>query len=69
MIIERGYTMAVSEAQQRAVNKYLKNNLDDIKVRVKKGRKEELKAIAESLGESLNTFINKAIEERIEREV
>ena len=59
--------MPVSEAQQRAVNKYLKNNLDDIKIRVKKGEKEKLKTIAEQQGLSLNAFILTAIDEKIER--
>ena len=59
--------MPVSDAQQRAVNKYLKNNLDDIKIRVKKGRKDELKAIAEEQGQSLNAFVLAAIDEKIER--
>lgn len=59
--------MPVSEAQQRAVNKYLKNSLDDIKIRVKKGRKDELKAIAKEQGQSLNAFVLSAIDEKIER--
>ena len=32
--------MAVSKAQQRAVNKYVKNNYDEIKVRMPKGKKD-----------------------------
>lgn len=32
--------MPVSEAQQRAVNKYLRNNFDGIKTRVPKGKIE-----------------------------
>ena len=31
--------MAVSKAQQRAVNKYVKNNYDEIKVRMPKGKR------------------------------
>ena len=61
--------MPVSKAQLKATAKYELKVYDSVRLRVKKGRKEELKAIAESLGESLNTFINKAIEERIEREL
>ena len=30
----------VSKAQQQCVNKYIKNNYDDIKLRVKKGQRE-----------------------------
>ena len=36
--------MAVSKAQQRAVNKYVKNNYDEIKLRMPKGKKEIIQA-------------------------
>lgn len=52
-------------ARTRASNKYTAKTYDRIALQVKKGRRDELKAIAESYGESLNTFINKAIEQRI----
>lgn len=60
--------MATTKAQQRAVSKYMKENYDEIKVRVDKGRKDIIKAHAESKGESVNGFINRAIEETMERE-
>lgn len=60
--------MPASKAQQRAVSKYMKENYDEIKVRVEKGRKESIKAHAESCGESVNAFINRAITETIERD-
>lgn len=60
--------MAVTKAQQRAVSKYMKENYDEIKVRVDKGRKDIIKAHAEGRGESVNGFINRAIEEAMERE-
>lgn len=60
--------MAVSKAQQKAVNKYMKENYDEFKVRSPKGAKERIKAHAESRGESVNAFINRAIDETIERE-
>ena len=60
--------MAVTKAQQRAVSKYMKENYDEIKVRVDKGRKDIIKAHAESRGESVNGFINRAIEEAMERD-
>lgn len=60
--------MATTKAQQRAVSKYMKENYDEIKVRVDKGRKDIIKAHAESKGESVNAFINRAIDEAIERE-
>lgn len=60
--------MPASKAQQKAVNKYMKENYDEIKVRVEKGRKDIIKAHAEHKGESVNSFINRAINETMERE-
>lgn len=51
-----------SEAQKKATIKYLKNNYDEIKVRVQKGEKDRYKAIAESQGKSLNQLINEYLE-------
>ena len=58
----------VSAAQQKAVNKYVKENYDRINVNMPKGRKDEVKAHAETQGESLNAFINRAILETMERD-
>jgi len=60
--------MPVSKAQQRAVSKYMKENYDEIKVRVEKGRKAEIKAHLDSRGEgeSVNAFINRAIDTQME---
>ena len=61
--------MAYTEANKKATIKYMKNNLDDIKIRVPKGRREELKEQARALGyDSFNSFVVKAIEEKIDRE-
>ena len=60
--------MPVSKAQQKAVTKYMKENYDEIKVRVDKGRKAEIKAHAEAQVESVNGFINRAIDETMERD-
>ena len=49
--------MPYTEAQKKATAKYMKNNLEDIKVRVPKGKREIYKAYAESKGKSLNDFI------------
>ena len=43
--------MAVSKAQQRAVSKYMKENYDEIKVRIAKGEKEVIKTHAEAHNE------------------
>ena len=58
----------VSKAQQKAVAKYMKNNYDEIKVRVEKGKREIIKAAAEQAGESLNGYIKKAVDRRMERD-
>ncbi len=60
--------MPASKAQQKAVAKYMKENYDEIKVRVKKGRKDEIKAHAEAMGEKVNEFIGRAISETMERD-
>ena len=57
-----------SKAQQKAVTKYMKENYDEIKVRVEKGRKADIKAHADSRGESVNSFIGRAIDETMERD-
>ena len=60
--------MPTTKAQQRAVNKYMKENYDEIKVRTEKGRKDRIKAHAEARSESVNAFINRAIDETMARE-
>ena len=60
--------MPASKAQQKAVSKYMKQNYDEIKVRVKKGRKAEIKSHADAIGESVNNFIGRAIDETIGRD-
>ena len=59
--------MPTTKAQQKAVAKYMKGNYDEIKVLVKKGKKDEIKAFAESRGESVNAFINRLIDETLEQ--
>ena len=63
-----GVTMPVPKSNQKAVAKYMKNNYDDIKVRVKKGDREIIKEFAESHGESSNEFIKRAIFDTMQRE-
>lgn len=54
-----------NESQKKATAKYMKENLDDIKIRVKKGERERYKKIAESDGKSLNAMVIAALEEYI----
>ena len=46
----------------------MKENYDEIKVRVAKGAKADIKAHAEQRGESMNSFINRAIDETMKRD-
>lgn len=57
--------MPVSKAQQRAVDRYVKENYDRIEIKVPKGRKAEIQAHAEARGESVNGFIGRAIDNQM----
>lgn len=59
--------MALSEARKKANEKYNAKAYDQIKVLVKKGKREEIKAHAERQGLSLNGYINKLIAEDMSR--
>lgn len=58
--------MPVSKKQLEYAKKHLEK-LDEIKVRVPLGKKDEYKTIAAASEKSLNGFIVDAIEEKIER--
>lgn len=60
--------MSVSKAQQASVNRYVKANYDRINVTMPKGRKDMIKAHAETRGESVNAFVNRAINEAMARD-
>lgn len=60
--------MTYSESQKRASAKYNAKAYDRIELKVKKGKKDEIKEHAESMGESVNGFINRAIDETIARD-
>ena len=51
-----------SKAQQKAVNKYMKNNYDRINLVMPKGKKKVIQAHAAQQGESVNAYINRAID-------
>ena len=63
-----GGNMATPESVKRAVSKYQKEKLEEIKFRVPKGNKERIQNHAKANGESTNAFIYRAINETIERE-
>lgn len=50
--------MPASKAQQRAVSKYMTANYDSFLVRIPKGRKATVEAVAQSQGESVNGLMN-----------
>lgn len=58
----------VSKAQQKAVQKYVKNNYDRVVVTFPKGRRDEVKKHASNHGESMNAFIVRAVNETMERD-
>lgn len=60
--------MPASKAQQKAVNKYIKNNYDEVKFRVPKGQKEIIQQHTAQTGESVNAFLNRAVNETIGRD-
>lgn len=57
-----------TEARRDGNRKWDAANLDRVSLAMPKGRKDIIKAHAESKGESLNAFINRAIDETMERE-
>ena len=57
----------VSKKQQGHVNKYIANAYDRINLTVTKGKKDEIKAHAESRGESVNAYIWRLIQEDMKK--
>ena len=61
---KRKYT----QAQNKATQKYIKANYDEIKLRLPKGKKEIIKDFAFKHNESINSFIKRSIDEAMERD-
>ena len=59
--------MYYNEKRKVTTAKYVKAHLDDIKIRVPKGQREKLKAVAAEMGISMNQMFIKAVEEFIEK--
>ena len=55
------------EKQKEYTMKYMNENLEEVRFRVRKGKKSDYQKAAESAGLSLTKFIISAIEEKIER--
>lgn len=60
--------MAVSKAQQKAVNKYMAEKYDRINLTVPKGQRETIRAHAAAQGESVNGFLLRAIKQTMEQD-
>ncbi len=60
---KREYT----QAQNKATQKYIKENYDNFMLRMPKGKKAKIKAYADSKGESINGFVNRAIDETMQQ--
>lgn len=58
--------MAVSKAQQAAVNKYIKNNYDRLNITIIRGTKQLIKAAAKADNESINGYVKKAVKAKYE---
>ena len=58
----------ISKAQQKAVNKYVKNNYDRINVTFPKVERSLLKNHVQITGESVNAFILRSVRETMERD-
>lgn len=63
-----GIRLATSEARKRASEKWQHDKIDDIRMRVPKGMREQIQAHAESMGETMNAFLNRAVAETMERD-
>ena len=59
-----GYT----EARKKDKKKYLKESVEDVRIRVPKGQKAVIKNHAEQQGESMNAFVIRAIDETMQRD-
>lgn len=64
LIMAQKYTEARKEGNRR----WDAANLDRLSIAVPKGKKDIIKAHAESMGESVNAFIIRAIDDTIERD-
>lgn len=61
--------MTTTKAQQKAVNKYVKNNYDQVRVLLPKGMKDEVKEHAAHNNESVNAYITRAIKEAFKLDI
>lgn len=60
----KGYT----QAQNKATQKYQKEHLEQVNIKLPKGKRDEYKAFAESQGKSLAGLIVELIEREMQKE-
>ena len=60
--------MSPTEAQRRAIAKWQKEKVEEIKFRVPMGEKKRIQEHAKVMGESTNAFIYRAVNQVIEQE-
>lgn len=60
--------MPTSPAMRKAIKKYQKEKVDEIKIRVPKGKKAIIQEYASTQNESVNSFINRLIDEAMEHD-
>lgn len=61
--------MAYTQAQNKATQKYIKENLEEVRFRVKKGERAVLQQAAKDSGLSMAQYIIKAINTFADRQV
>ena len=57
-----------TDARRKASAKYLKESVEDVRIRVPKGQKAVIKNHAEQQCESMNAFVIRAIDETMQRD-
>ena len=57
----------MGKTSSQVKDRYNAKAYDEIKVRVTKGKKEEIKEAADSQGKSVNAYINEAIDEKMQQ--
>ena len=59
--------MAYSQAQNRATQKYLAENMEQVRFWAPKGYKDKIKARAAELGISMTEYLKQLVDQDIER--
>ena len=58
----------ILDGERVSHEEYTKSKYEDLRIRVPKGKKAEIKSFAESRGKSLNGFVNEAIDNAMKDE-